>query len=236
MSLNDRTRINEWFVPRRGPIKFRIFVGLLFLPYTAMCISFTLIGGLLADDITWDRVAAIALIYALGLGISAHIADSIGSRRVKPWGDYFSKRQLMVLMFSSLAIAYGIGAYYIVSFVPLLGIIAILEGFFLVAYNFEILGGWFHNDFWFAISWGFLPVIAGYIIQTNSIDVLPLTAGAVAGMVSLLEIRTSRPYKRLKREGVDSECSKRLENYLKIITCGTVALSLVFLATRIIFS
>jgi hypothetical protein len=29
---NDRTA--EWFVPQFGPVKFRAFIGLLFLPYT----------------------------------------------------------------------------------------------------------------------------------------------------------------------------------------------------------
>jgi hypothetical protein len=31
MSSKDN-RLNEWFVPKFGPIGFRIFVGMLFLP------------------------------------------------------------------------------------------------------------------------------------------------------------------------------------------------------------
>ena len=34
------------------------------------------------------------LIYALGLGLGAHAADNLGSKTVKPWGNYFSSRQL----------------------------------------------------------------------------------------------------------------------------------------------
>src|SRR3712207_4279338 len=172
----NKTRINEWFVPKFGPTRFRVFVGLLFLPYTGMCVSFAIIGSMLASEVVWDRVGAIALIYMLALGISAHVADSLGSKQTKPWGHYFSKMQLLIIMGASLSAAYAIGIYYIVLFAPLLAIIAVLEGFFLFAYNYEIWGSIFHNDFWFAVSWGCLPLLAGYIIQTNSISIFTLAA------------------------------------------------------------
>ena len=40
----DRTA--EWFVPRFGPRPFRVFVGLLFLPYTGMVLAYTVIGAI----------------------------------------------------------------------------------------------------------------------------------------------------------------------------------------------
>ncbi|MGI0028571.1 MAG: hypothetical protein ACREAQ_02530 [Nitrososphaera sp.] len=236
MTTSNETRINEWFVPRFGPIKFRMFVGLLFLPYTGMCVSFSVIGSLIASDVSWERVGAIALIYALALGVSAHAADTLGSRKAKPWGNYFSKRNLLIMMIGSLAIAYGIGIYYIVFFVPFLAIIAILEGFFLVAYNFEIFGGRFHNDFWFAVSWGLLPALAGYVIQTNSVDLLPLAVAALTASASYLEIRMSRPYKELKRRSVGREDVRKLEIGLKVLSLGTIASALAILGKRIIFS
>ncbi len=236
MTTANETRINEWFVPRRGPLRFRIFVGLLFLPYTGMCVAFTVIGSLLAEELLLDRLAAIALIYALALGVSAHAADTLGSKKTKPWGDYFSKNQLLALMVASLAASYGIGIYYIVVHVPLLAAIAILEGFFLVAYNFEILGGRFHNDFWFAVSWGALPTLAGYIMQTNALDALPVIVAGVAGAASFAEIRMSRPYKELKRKGQSSPRVRRLENGLKMLSLGTIAFALILLAIRIILS
>jgi hypothetical protein len=235
MTAKNETRINEWFVPKFGPAKFRVFVGLLFLPYTGMCISFTLIGSLLAGDVAWDRAGAIALIYALALGVSAHIADSIGSKKAKPWGSYFTKVQLLALMVATLVAAYAIGTYYIVMFVPLLAVIAVLEGFFLFAYNFETFGGRFHNNFWFAVSWGTLPALAGYVMQTNSISAIVLAVSVATGFVSYLEIRMSRPYKELKKSGED-EKAKRLENGLKAISISTIAFALVMLAYRIILS
>lgn len=236
MTITNETRINEWFVPKFGPAKFRVFVGLLFLPYTGMCVSFTIIGSMLAGEIAWDRVGAIALIYAFALGVSAHVADSLGSKKAKPWGSYFTKAQLLVLMASTLAAAYAIGVYYIVYFVPLLAVIAALEGFFLFSYNFEAFGGRFHNNFWFAVSWGVLPALAGYVMQANSISILALAASDAAGLVSYAEIRMSRPYKQLKQSGVDPGRAKRLENGLKAVSLGTIAFALAALAYRAIFS
>src|SRR3954454_21669307 len=87
-------RRTEWFVPSFGPERFRVAVGLLFLPYTGMVLSFTVIGSMLAPAVHWDRVAAILLIYFLGLGIGAHALDAVGSRGAGPWGQVFSRRQL----------------------------------------------------------------------------------------------------------------------------------------------
>jgi len=236
MTIENGTRINEWFVPKFGPTRFRVVVGLLFLPYTGMCISFAVMGSLAAGNISWERVGAIALIYALALGVSAHAADTVGSKAKKPWGNYFSKRQLLVLTVVSLAGAYATGFYYIIFFVPLLAPIALLEGFFLFAYNFEILGGRFHNDFWFAVSWGSLPVLAGYAIQTNTIDALAVGISIATGIVSFLEIRLSRPYKELKRSGLDENRATKLEDGLKILSVGTIAVAAFLTILKIIFS
>jgi small-conductance mechanosensitive channel len=236
MSSENKTRINEWFVPKFGPMRFRVFVGLLFLPYTGMCVSFAIIGSMLATEVAWDRLGAIALIYTLALGISAHIADSLGSKKNKPWGSYFSKTQLLIIMGTSLAGAYAIGIYYIAFFVPLLAIIAVLEGFFLFTYNYETWGGIFHNDFWFAVSWGSLPLLAGYIIQTNSISILALAVAGLTGLTSYAEIRMSRPYKRLKQINSNDTLTSRLEIGLKILSVGTILFALTILAFRIIFS
>ncbi len=234
MSASD-TRINEWFVPRFGPLKFRAFVGLLFLPYTGMCLSFTIFGSMLAGTIHWDRVGAIVLIYALALGVSAHCADSLGSKKVKPWGSYFTRRQLTALMLSTIVVAYAVGIYYIIFYTPLLGLIAVLEGFFLFAYNFELWKGRFHNNFWFAVSWGALPVLAGYVIQTNSISLIALAVAAAAALASYAEIRTSRQYKVLVKSGPD-KTAKKLEGRLKVLCFSTVCVALIVVAARAIFS
>ncbi|MGH9889992.1 MAG: hypothetical protein ACRD4Z_01150, partial [Nitrososphaeraceae archaeon] len=94
----ENNRLNEWYVPKFGPRGFRAFVGMLFLPYTGMCISFAVLGSILAVQIVWERVVAISAIYALGLGLAAHAADNLGSKTVKPWGNYYSSRQLWYMV------------------------------------------------------------------------------------------------------------------------------------------
>ena len=230
----ENDRLNEWFVPKFGPRRFRIFVGMLFLPYTGMCISFAVLGSMLATTIAWERVLAISVIYALGLGLAAHAADSLGSRKTKPWGNYFSHRQLWFIVLASLSCAYSIGIYYIIFFTPMLWIIAILEGFFVFAYNFEIFGGLFHTNFWFSLSWGSLPVIAGFIIQTNHIEILPIILSAITGLLSYIHIRVSRRYKRYKREGRTDADTAKLELVLKNISLTTITAVLVILILRMV--
>lgn len=222
-------RKSEWFVPKFGPAKFRTFVGLLFLPYTAMVLSFSIVGSMLADPIHWERMAAMVVIYFLGLGIGAHALDALGSKGVKPWGTVFSRRQLWILAVGSLVLAYCIAIYFMVRYVPLLWPLALGEGFFVFAYNLEWLNGKFHTDKWFAFSWGFLPVLAGYIMQTNTVTIEVLALAVSMAFFSFVEIKASRPYKDLKQrpEGLRDEeraLMARYETILKSISLGVIFL------------
>jgi hypothetical protein len=231
-------RRTEWFVPSFGPLRFRLAVGLLFLPYTGMVLSFAVIGSMLAPVVHWDRVAAIVLIYFLGLGIAAHALDAVGSRGARPWGEVFSRRQLWLLAVASLAAAYAIALWYMLLDTPLLWLIAIPEGFFVLAYNLEWFGGRFHRDSWFALSWGALPVLAGYVLQTNAVSASSLLVAAAMALLSLVEIRASRPYKDLKRALADGRAARaeegaRLEGILKSLSGGVILLGLGMLASRL---
>ena len=223
--------MNEWFVPKFGPLRFRAFVGMLFLPYTGMCISFTLLGSILVDVVHWDRVIALSLIYFLALGIGAHALDAIGSKR-KPWGNVLGFRLLLALAVSSIAVAYAIGVYYIIYYVPLLSIIAILEGFFLLAYNLELFRGLFHNNLTFSISWGSLPLLAGYMMQTNGISIEALLLSIVTAAIAYAEIRVSRLYKEMKRANNDRLSVVKYESILKSLSISTIAVALILVGLR----
>ncbi|HEX9756340.1 MAG TPA: hypothetical protein VGB26_00910 [Nitrospiria bacterium] len=240
MSLGlENIRIKEWYVPQFGPTKFRVFMGLLFLPYTGMVLSFTVIGSMMAEEIHWIRVLAILVIYFLALGIGAHALDAIGRGGIKPWGTILSNGQLWFLAISSIMMAYIIGMYYMVLYSPLLWAIAIPEGFFLLAYNLEWFKGRFHTDFWFSVSWGGLPVLAGYIIQTNQISVGVLLVALSMMFLSLVEIKASRPYKEMKRQsGGDKHLEEKgglqyLEAILKSISIGVILLGVGLLCWRV---
>ena len=229
MGSNSSDRGAEWFVPKFGPSKFRSLTGLLFLPYTGMVLSFSVIGSMLGNRIYWERVLAIVVIYFLGLGIGAHSLDALGSKGMRPWGTVFTRLQLWVVAIISLVLAYTIAIYYVVRYVPLLLPMALCEGFFVFAYNLEWFQGRFHTDKWFAFSWGFLPVLAGYTMQTNKVSIAALTLAASMGFFSLIEIKASRPYRDLKRRldrlrDEEKVLMRRYEAILKNISLGVIFL------------
>jgi xanthine/uracil permease len=221
-------RLNEWFVPARGPKRLRVAIGLLFLPYTGMVLSYTVIGGMLAPAVAWDRVGALLVIYFLGLGIAAHALDALGRRGIKPWGEVFSRRQLWIAAAGSLIVAYAIAGHYSYWYVPWLAAIAVVEGFFVFAYNLEWWNGRFHTDGWFALSWGALPVLAGYVMQTDTLSLAALIVAGAMALLSVVEITASRAYKDLKRRPsrTDDETASaaRYERILKSISLGVIAL------------
>ena len=219
----------EWFVPRFGPVRFRLAVGLLFLPYTGMVLAFTVIGAMLAETVDWRRVAAALAIYFLALGIGAHALDAIGSRGIKPWGEVFSTAALWTLGVGSLVLAYTIAIYYMIYYSPWLWPLALLEGLILVAYNLELFDGQLHTDTWFVLSWGILPTLAGYVLQTNRISLPVMIVALATGLISAVEINASRPYKAIKRLPQPNpdqiEAMQRYERVLQGVSLGTILLA-----------
>lgn len=223
----DRT--SEWFVPKFGPRKFRISVGILFLPYTAIVTCFAALGAI-SGSLEVERIAAICLIYFLGLGVSAHLLDAIGGK-TKPWGE-LPKRKLWIISMSALGVAFTIGIYFAFLDSPLLFPIGILEGFFVFAYNLEWFGGKFHNKSSTIFSWGILPVFAGSAIQTNSISLETIIISGITAFITYSLISTSRPYKLLKQNNVDSNLIRKKELFLKLLTLGVIAATLVFFVIK----
>ena len=204
-----------------------------------MVLSFSVIGSMLATPLHWDRVIAILLIFFFGLGLGAHALDALGSKEVKPWGTVLTTFQLWLLAIISLIIAYAIAIYYMVRYVPLLWSMALCEGFFVFSYNLEWFQGRFHTDAWFAFSWGFLPVLSGYIMQTNSISVAALALAASMAFFSLIEIKASRPYRALKRRSDalqedENALMLRFEVILKSVSIGVILLGTGLLIWRMV--
>ncbi len=225
----QKDRISEWFVPKFGTRNFRVGVGILFLPYTGMVVAFAAWGSLVVD-FTWERLIAICLLYFLALGISAHCLDAIGSK-TKPWG-FLSKKRLWVVSLLSLGGAFVIGLYYAFLDSPLLIPIGIAETFFLLAYNLELFGGKLHNNASFVFSWGILPVLAGTIIQTNSITIETIGMAATAAILSYILIKTSRKYKELKRQSAEFSLIYKKEIVLKVVSIGVISATAVFILLR----
>ena len=228
----EETRAKEWYVPRFGPRRFRLLVGLSFYPYTLMNLSYVVIGSLLAPFVHFDRVAGMALVYLLGVGVTAHSLDAMAPN--KPWGTFITRHQLLLLAVTGLVPALVLGLYYALVYAPLLLVVGGLELFFLFSYNLELFRGRFHTNLWFALSWGFLPVIAGYVAQTNAVGLASLVGGAFGFCSAYVEINASRPYKTLKKEGshLGSAFASRFESILKAVVASVLAVAVVLYALR----
>jgi hypothetical protein len=233
LETEETTRENEFYVPRFGPRKFRLLIGLSFYPYTLMNASYVLIGSLLALPVYYDRMAEMALVYLLAVGVSAHSLDALSPN--KPWGSIMSRRQLLAMGVAALVPALGLGLYLSLSYAPLLIPLGAVELFFLLSYNLELFSGRFHTDLWFSLSWGYLPVLVGFAVQTDSVTIPALVGGLFGFFTAFVEINASRPYKSLKKQPGEAQSPlvKRLESILKGVVLSVFAVAAALLAVAL---
>ncbi len=223
----DRT--SEWFVPKFGSKKFRISIGILFIPYTSIVTCFAALGAI-SGPLQLERVAAICVVYILALGVGAHLLDAVGGK-TKPWGN-LPKKKIGFIAVCAVSIAFFVGIHFAFLDSPWLFPIGVIEGFFLFAYSLELFGGRFHNNISTIFSWGILPVFAGSIIQTNSISIETIVIAAITALVTYGLIKTSRQYKLLKRDNGDPHIIKKKERILKLITIGVITSTIIFFIIR----
>ena len=174
---------------------------ILHLPYTLMNLGFLTLGFGMAGIQRWDVYAWIMLAYFLGLGIAAHSFDQLpgmGSSYVK----HLLPKELWMIGLPALCGAVVIGVYWMIELCVwhLLWIIP-LQSFFVWAYpNAKFAGGFFHNDEWFAASFGFIPVMAGFYINTLSLNPMFIPWAVTAFMISLIEITLSRHVRTVRKD------------------------------------
>ena len=228
----SKDRTAEWFVPKFGSRKFRISIGILFLPYTSIVTCFAAWGSL-AGQFEVERTIAICVIYFLAVGISAHFLDAVGGN-TKPWGN-LPRRRIAAIAILTLGIVLSIGLYYAFLDSPLLFPIGIAEAFFLFAYNLELFGGKFHNNLSTLLSWAILPVFAGAAIQTNSISLEVIVLSGIAAVITYILITTSRKYKNLIIEDGNSSEIRKKELILKMITISVITATVTFVILRFYF-
>ncbi|MFZ3168603.1 MAG: hypothetical protein WA130_13385 [Candidatus Methanoperedens sp.] len=176
---------------------------ILHLPYTAMNLSFLTIGFGIAGIHRWDVFAWITVAYFLGLGIAAHSFDQLpgmGSSYVK----YLMPTELLLLGLAAVSIAVLIGIYWMLELAAwhLLWMIP-LQTFFVWAYPARFMKGFFHNDFWFAVSFGFIPVMVGFYMNTLTLSPAFLIWAVLAANISAIEITLSRYVRAIRKDNVE---------------------------------
>jgi len=184
-----------WYALSRGG--WRDYVTLLHVPYTSWHLAYVVVGGCLAPTVAWGRLGLTVLAFFLAMGIGAHALDELQGR---PLGTEIPAAVLVALALGSVAAACGIGIGVAIAFDPLLLPFVAVGAFLVPAYNLELFGGFFHNDWWFALAWGAFPVLTGYAASAGSLRIEALLAAAWATALSLAQRRLSTPVRRLRRQ------------------------------------
>jgi hypothetical protein len=225
---------------------WRDYVTLLHPPYTAWHLSYVVVGGCLAPEVPWSRLALTTLAFALAMGVGAHALDELNGR---PLQTVIPNAVLVALAVGSVAAAAAIGV--VVAFSTSLWLLAFVAvGAFLVpAYNLELFGGLFHSDLWFGLAWGAFPVLTAYVACAERLRAEAVVAAAWATLLSLGQRALSTPVRRIRREVVDvhgqlelgsgqrEDVSRELlvagpELALRLLTASTVAIAAALVLLR----
>jgi hypothetical protein len=234
-----------WYALSRGG--WRDYVTLLHVPYTTWHLAYVVVGGCLAPTVAWGRLGLTVLAFFLAMGIGAHALDELHGR---PLATGIPSAVLVALALGSVAAACGIGIGVAIDFDPLLLPFVAVGAFLVPAYNLELFGGLFHNDWWFALAWGAFPVLTGYAACAGSLRVEALLAAAWATALSLAQRRLSTPVRRLRRQVRDvrgeleltdgtreplgrAELVAAPEAALRLLTAATVLAAAALVASRI---
>jgi hypothetical protein len=226
---------------------WRDYVTLLHPPYTLWHLSYVAIGAGLAPDFSGRRLAAALAAFFLALGIGAHALDEL---RGRPLRTRIPRPTLVVLAVVSIAGAVAIGIASALAWTPWLLPFVAFGGFIVVAYNLELFGGRFHNDLWFALSWGAFPLLTGYVVVAEELRVEALLASAFAALLSHAQRLLSTPVRFLRRrvrtvsgtielvdgarEPVTTDTLLRTpERALQVLAAATVALATALVLFRV---
>jgi hypothetical protein len=229
------------------PGGWRDWWTLLHPPYTAWHLSYVVIGATLAPRTDGVRLVATLLAFFFAVGVAAHALDELHGRPLRtaipaPW--------LVGLGAGGLLIACALGFVGVATVGPgLLAFIAI-GPLLVLGYNLELFGGWIHTDLGFAAAWGAFPVLVGYFVQAERLDLTAALGAAAALGFSLAQRSLSTPARTLRRrvarlggnvtmhDGSVHELNapmllEPLERALSTLSWATVALALALIADRV---
>src|SRR5438270_6830722 len=222
--------------------------ALLHPPYTAWHLSYVLIGAGLAPVLKLQNLIATLLAFFVAVGISAHALDEL---RGRPLQTTIPSWVLWSAAVTGLALAVGLGLVGVAVLGP--GLLPFIAAgvLFVFAYNLELLGGRLHGDFWFALSWGALPVLTAFFAQTGRISVGAVAAAAAAYALAFGQSALSSPARVFRRkprsvtgtltlhDGSEQELDEPvllipLETALRAFSWGVVLLGLGLVASKLI--
>jgi hypothetical protein len=224
-NLSAETRPAFYALARGG---WRDYVTLLHPPYTLWHLSYVAVGAGLASPFSWTRAGAALLAFALAMGVGAHALDELHGR---PLQTRIATRTLWALAVVSVAAAACVGVYACVAWTWWLAPFVVAGTFIVVAYNLELFGGAFHSTLWFALAWGALPALSGYVVEAETLRVEAVVAAAYAALLSYAQRLLSTPARLARRQ--EGTVRAELETALRALAAASVALGAALLIVHL---
>ena len=175
---------------------WRDYVSLLHPPYTVWHLSYVILGSATAPVVHPDRVVGCLLAFFLAVGIAAHALDEAHGR---PLQTRIPKATLLTVAGAALAGALAIGVIAVFTISPWALPLVLFGGLIVPSYNLEWVGGRFHSDAWFALSWGAFPAFVGYWANAERVEIPALLVAIACLVLSLAQRVLSTPTRRLRR-------------------------------------
>jgi hypothetical protein len=178
------------------PGGWRDWWTMLHPPYTAWHLSYVVIGATLAPRTDGARLVATLLAFFFAVGVAAHALDELHGR---PLRTAIPAAWLVGLGTGGLVIACALGFVGVATVGPGLLAFIVIGPVLVLGYNLELFGGWLHTDLGFAAAWGAFPVLVGYFVQAERLDLTAALGAAAALGFSLAQRSLSTPARALRR-------------------------------------
>jgi len=240
----SRARVKPaFYAAGRGVGGARDWLSLLHPPYTAWHLSYVAIGAALAAPMRFDRLGWALLAFFLALGVGAHALDEMHGQ---PLRTGITRQKLLsaaiLTIGAAAAIGWFVGGLHLLPFI----VVGAVSAF---GYNLEWFGGMLHNALGFSLSWGAFPLLTGYFSQHWTISSSAIIAAAAAVAITLAQRALSTPARWLRRQAREanlavtmqdgslrefssSDLVKPIENALKAISWGMVALAVALVVAQ----
>jgi len=229
------------------PGGWRDWWTLLHPPYTAWHLSYVVIGATRAPHTDGPRLLATLLAFFFAVGVAAHALDELHGR---PLNTNIPAATLVALGAGGLLIACALGFVGVAIVGPGLLPFVAIGPLLVLGYNLELFGGFVHTDLGFAAAWGAFPLLVGYFVQAEHLDLTAVLGAGAATAFSLAQRSLSTPARALRRRVVhlDGSATMRdgsvqelevhalldpLERALAWLSWATVALALALVVDRV---
>jgi hypothetical protein len=212
------------------PGGWRDYVTVLHLPYTAWNASYVAVGAALAPHFHTNRMVWTMVAFVLALGVAAHMLDE---RNGRPLRTQIGNTTLVTLAGVALAGAVAIGVWAAATWGLGLLVFIAFGAFIVPAYNLELFGGRFHNEWWLAFSWGGFAILTAYYAEAQTLRLSAVLAAGFGTAMILVQRTLSTPVREARRERGTLDGVEPMERALRILPWANILLGAALVAARL---